>query len=368
MFDLTVPEELVLLQDQVRQFGAAVLRERHREFEAAGAVADPVRAEYAALGLAGMELPESLTGAGLGTLAKALVLEELGAADPGAALALDALGPALYPLAELGGEAALTRYALPLLEATEARALLVWGDSERPGRRCPLIRGGRATGTLPWVPAARADLLVILDTQGAAVIESGFRLTPVKGSGLRAAGAAELVLENAPLSAHWENPAGAERALARWRLYTAALLTGLMRTAAETSREYALQRVAFGKPIAHHQALAFLIADMHSAVDASRILVQEAAWRADAGLPFADAAATAFVEAAEAGMFVAPNALQIFGGQGFMQDLPLEKYLREARTLALMAGGIDLARDLAGAAVADCTAGFALSPLRAEDA
>lgn len=367
MFDLSQEEELVLLQDQVRQFGAAVLRERHREFEAAAAVPDEVRAEYAALGLAGLELPEALDGAGLGAVAKVLVLEELGAADPGAALALDALGPALYPLAELGGEAALTRYALPLLGDPEARALLVWGDSERPGRQCRLIENGRATGTLPWVPAARADLIVILDTQGAAVIDSGFRLTPVKGSGLRAAGAAELVLENVPLSAHWQDPAGAARALARWRLSVAALLTGLMRTAAETSREYALQRVAFGKPIAHHQALAFLIADMHSAVDASRILVQEAAWRADAGLPFADAAATAFVEAAEAGMFVTPNALQIFGGQGFMQDLPLEKYLREARTLALMAGGIDLARDLAGAAVADSADGFALSPVLAEE-
>ena len=88
------------------------------------------------------------------------------------------------------------------------------------------------------------------------------------------------------------------------------LLVGLMHTAAETSREYAMQRVAFGKPIAHHQALAFLIADMRSAVDATRILVQEAAWRADRGLGFTGAAATAFVEAVEAAglIFIGPPA------------------------------------------------------------
>ena len=66
-------------------------------------------------------------------------------------------------------------------------------------------------------------------------------------------------------------------------------------------------------------------------------------------------------------MFVTPNALQIFGGQGFMQDLPLEKYLREARTLGLLAGGVDLARDIAGTEVTTSSDGFALSPILAEE-
>ncbi|MFS2056206.1 acyl-CoA dehydrogenase family protein, partial [Variovorax sp. CT11-76] len=61
-----------------------------------------------------------------------------------------------------------------------------------------------------------------------------------------------------------------------------------MHAAADYSRRYALERVAFGKPIAHHQALAFLIVDMHSAVDAARQLLHEAAWRLDAGRPRAD--------------------------------------------------------------------------------
>lgn len=368
MFDMNPGEDLTLIQDQVRHFSTSVLRERHREFEDSHEIPASVQAEFAALGLAGLELPEALGGAGLGALAKALVLEELGAGDPGAALALDGLGAALHALAELGGEAALDAYAVPLLDKPAARALLVWGDSERPGgSRKPLAGARTCDGIVPWVPAQRADLVVVLDRDSAAVLDSGFRFTPLKGSGLRAAGAAQLEFIDAPIRERWQDRAGAARALARWQLYIAGLMVGLMRTAAETSREYAMQRVAFGKPIAHHQALAFLIADMRSAVDATRILVQEAAWRADRGLAFAGAAATAFVEAVEASMFVTPNALQIFGGQGFMQDLPLEKYMREARTLGLLAGGVDLARDIAGADVVASTNGFALSPILAEE-
>lgn len=368
MFDMSLGEDLGLIQDQVRHFSTSVLRERHREFEERHEVPEAVLAEFAALGLGGLELPETLGGAGLGALTKVLVLEELGAGDPGAALALDGIGAALYPLAELGGEAALEAYAVPLLDKPAARALLVWGDGERPGgSRKPLCGARTCDGIIPWVPAQHADLVVVLDREGAAVIDSGFRFTPLKGSGLRAAGAAQLDFIAAPIRERWQDRTGAARALARWQLHAAALLVGLMHTAAETSREYAMQRVAFGKPIAHHQALAFLIADMRSAVDATRILVQEAAWRADRGLAFTGAAAAAFVEAVEASMFVTPNALQIFGGQGFMQDLPLEKHMREARTLGLLAGGVDLAREIAGAEVLASAGGFALSPILAEE-
>ncbi|MGH7287574.1 MAG: acyl-CoA dehydrogenase family protein, partial [Myxococcota bacterium] len=133
------------------------------------------------------------------------------------------------------------------------------------------------------------------------------------------------------------------------------------RQAAEFSRAYAMQRVAFGRPIAHHQALAFLIADMRSAVDGARLLLHEAAWHADQGLPFETLAAAAFAEAIEVSGFVAPNGIQILGGHGFMQDYPVEKYAREARALGLLLGGIDLAREDAGRALAASEGPVALS-------
>jgi len=346
MIDLDLDPELELLRATARQFGAERLRPREREFEAARDVDAPTRRAFAEIGLAAVEWPESLGGAGLGALARSLVLEELGAADPGAALALDPLGPTFYALAELGEEPVLHEIARPLLERPGARAVLVWN-----GERRIELRAGRARGVVPWVPADRPDLLVVLDADSAAVIDDGIEALPLRGAGLRAAGASELRLDGAPVRRWWVDPRGARRALARARHYVASLLVGAMRASAEFSREYALQRVAFGRPIAHHQALAFLIADLATAVDAARLLVHEAAAALDAGAEADALCAAAFAEAAEQAMFVAPNAVQILGGHGFMQDYPVEKWMREARALGLLLGGVDAAREDAGQAI-----------------
>jgi alkylation response protein AidB-like acyl-CoA dehydrogenase len=216
-------------------------------------------------------------------------------------------------------------------------------------------------GTVPWVPADRIDLLVLLGGERVSVLRDGLSRTPLRGAGLRAAGASELRLAGARVVASWRNASGAARALAHARLYLGSLLLGVLREAAEFSRRYAMQRVAFGRPIAHHQALAFLIVDMRAAVDGARLLLHEAAWHADRGLPFETLAAAAFAEAIEASTFVGPNGIQILGGHGFMQDYPVEKYAREARALGLLLGGVDLAREHAGRALAACTPPLALS-------
>ncbi len=257
-------------------------------------------------------------------------------------------------LLEIGGEEAMVRFGRSVLDTPGARAVLVWNGDEA---RCRIATGGdRVSGALPWVPADRVDLLVLLDEQGATLVRDGIRCEPVRGAGLRAAGASALSLDAAPVVATPRGAEAATRALARAPLHTAALLIGIMRESAEFSRSYALERVAFGKPIAHHQELAFLIADMATAVDASRLLLWEAAWRLDEaaeGGPCstelaAEACATAFAEAVEQSQFVTPNGVQILGGHGFMQDYPVEKRMREARALGLLLGGVDRAREEAG--------------------
>jgi alkylation response protein AidB-like acyl-CoA dehydrogenase len=342
VIDLDLPDELALLRDTARGFARDRLRDAERASEAAREPAAEARKAFAEIGLAGLELPEAAGGAGLGALARVLVLEELAAADPGAALALDPLGPALYALLELGGEAALRELALPVLEAGGRAALAV--DLEGRIR----TRGGRAEGALSWIAADRIDLLVVLGRGGACAIREGIECEALRGAGLRAAGASSVALSGAPLCGAWEYPEGARRALARTRLYLAALLLGTMRASSEFARAYARQRVAFGRPIAHHQALAFLLVDLHAAVEGTRALVQEAAVRLDAGADAGEACATAFLEAAEQALFVTPNGVQILGGHGFMQDYPVEKWMREARALALLAGGVDAAREDAG--------------------
>jgi alkylation response protein AidB-like acyl-CoA dehydrogenase len=338
VIEFRLEPELELLRDTARHFAEAQLRPHDRVHEAARGVDAAARRAYAEIGLAG---------AGLGALARSLVLEELAAADAGATIALDPLGAAFHALAECGEEAGLRTWAAPLLERDGARAIVVWN-----GARGIEVAGGRASGFAPWVPADRADLVVLLDTDSVAVLDAGFTLAPLRGAGLRAAGASELRLEGAPVRDFWVHPAGARRALARARLDAASLLLGVMRAAADYARAYAQERVAFGRPITHHQALAFLIADMAMAVEGTRLVVYEAALRLDTGADAAEACASAFLEAAEQAVFVAPNAVQILGGHGFMQDYPVEKWMREARTLGLLLGGGDAAREDAGRALA----------------
>ena len=346
MIDFELPDELVLLRDTAQSFARAELTPREREHESAREVAPEVRERFEKTGLARLELPEALGGAGLGALARVLVLEELAAADAGAALALDPLGPALPALAELG-EAALDELVAPLLATSGARAVLVW-DLDHTLES----RDDRLWGEVPWVPADRADLGVVLRNREILVVRDGLALEALRGSGLRAAGASALRFEGARVVARRADASAAARARAGARLHGAALLVGVMRAAADFSRAYALQRVAFGRPIAHHQALAFLIADLASAVEGSRLLVWEAAARRERGGDASEACASAFLECAEQAMFVVPNGLQILGGHGFMQDHPLEKWMREARALGLLFGGVDAAREEAGAELA----------------
>jgi alkylation response protein AidB-like acyl-CoA dehydrogenase len=355
MIDFAIPDELELIVDTTRGFAGAHLAPHARDAEAARAVSVDVAARYTETGLATLELPAALDGAELGAVARALVNEELGAADAGAALALDPLGPALYAVLEAGGERAVREHLVPLLARPGARAVFIDAHDARLE-----TRGERLRGLVPWVPADRVDLLVYATDDEIVLAREGIRVKPVRGAGLRAAGASELTLD-APIVARFLDGEAVGEALARARIYYGSLLLGVLRQAAETSREYAMGRVAFGRPIAHHQALAFLITDMRIAVDGARLLLHEAAWHVDEGRPAEALAAAAFAEVIESSAFVGPNAIQILGGHGFMQDYPVEKYMREARALGLLLGGFDAAREEAGAALCASEPPLALS-------
>ncbi|MCP4039009.1 MAG: acyl-CoA dehydrogenase, partial [bacterium] len=256
MFDLDAGDELDLVVETARKFAQEELAPAMRDSEGARSPSDALRATWNEMGLASLEIPEALDGAGLGCLARVLVNEELAAGDVGAALALDPFGPAATALLEVGGDEA----AAMLLSATDqgsSRALLVVAEDAR-------IDLGENTVDceIPWVPAEDAAALVLLAGDGALLVTSGLEFEPVRGAGLRAAGGAALRLAGAECAGRWTNPARVLRARARARLYYASLLLGVMRGACEFSTAYSQQREAFGKPIGHHQALAFMITDM----------------------------------------------------------------------------------------------------------
>jgi len=336
-------EEYEILLNSVRAFAGEKLRPNLRASEADRGVSGEVRIAFNGLGLDMLQLPEALGGAALGMQARVLVNRELAKADAGAALALDRIGAALFVLDAFGGQEALERFVLPVLSSPEKRVALVLEDD------CTLdFDDGRIKATLPWVPSETADLVVGLGSDRAWAMDTGIAFLPIRGAGLRAAGAAELQLEG-PLTATWSSRDAASDALAKIRLYIASLLAGVLYDAVEFSRAYGMERVVFGRPVAHHQAMAFLMVDMHTAIERAWLLIEEAACRMDFGEAAHAEAAAAFVEAVEASRFIGPNAVQILGGHGFMADFPMEKAMRESRALGLLAGGVDRAREDAAA-------------------
>jgi acyl-CoA dehydrogenase len=346
MIDFGLSDEEELIRATAERFAQEQLRPHEREHEHGGVRAEVLRA-YSELALATLDVPESLGGQGLGTFAKCVVLEELARGDASAALALDGLGPARYFILELpAGEA--TSLLAPFRAQPERRAaLFVDGESTLS------FAHGRVTGTVPWVPADRVDLLVIVQGGAAYVVTDGIRVGRVDAGGLRAAGSSELVLEAAPIAGAVDDAVAVGRAFARTRCYAAALLTGTARAALEYAARYTQDRVVFGKPIAHHQGPAFLLAEMRTGIEAAHLALWRAAALGDRNDADALAAAAgAFGEAADQALFATQQAVQLLGGHGFITDHPVEKWMRDARLLALLWGGRDGA--LAEAAEAIC--------------
>jgi len=344
MFELGLSEEEQLIQEIARRFAAQRLAPKLREHERARRVPTALLEEFSMLGLAAVDRPAAAGGQALGAFCKALVLEELAAADSGATLALDGVGLAVYILME----------AAPDLMSCEKRWCAVEDDVGRLR-----VSGNRVTGKVPWLPAAEPGGLAILTADSALIVTEAIDGQPVQACGLEAAGACELTLDGAPIARRIDDARAVDRARARMRLHVASLLVGVARAACAYATRYATERTAFGRPIAHHQALAFLLVDMAMAVDAARMAVWRAAAAVDRGDDPRWPGAAAFAEAAEQALFVTPAAVQVLGGHGFMKDHPVEKYMRDARTLAQLCGGRD-ACELDGAAVVvDHDLGFA---------
>jgi acyl-CoA dehydrogenase len=135
------------------------------------------------------------------------------------------------------------------------------------------------------------------------------------------------------------------RFFARAQLATAARQVGLARASYETALAYTQDRLAFGKPVAHFQAVSFNLAEMHIDVEAARWMVWKAASELDGGAPTAlESVAKAAVQANEAAWRVADDGVQLLGGAGFIQDFPVEKWLRDTKALAMIGGTDELAQ------------------------
>ena len=355
MYDFALSPECELIRDAAVQFAGEHLRPGGRASEEAGGPDAELAARFHDAAFAELELPESMDGSGLGPLDKAIVLEALSFGDAPLALGLDGLGPALYPLTEMGGER-----GLELIAGNRTRGVRGWVVIDDESERFS-VSGDRIQGTWPWVPANTLDLLVVLRGDEAFVVTEGIGATPIKACAGRAAGAAELAVDG-PIAVRFESARGSERARARLRLYASSLLVGIADAALKYAITYTQERVVFGRPIAHHQGIAFLIAELATRVDGARLALWQAAWALGQEGDPTSAAAHAFMDAIEIALACGEQGVQLLGGHGYVQDHPSEKWMREARTFAQLWGGRDAALHDLAERVMDASAevGFAV--------
>jgi len=130
----------------------------------------------------------------------------------------------------------------------------------------------------------------------------------------------------------------AMRALDSGRITIAASAVGLARRAFEEAKNYSKIRVQFGKPISQFQAIQTMLSEMAMTIEASRLLVQKAAFLRDQKMPYSKEASMAKTLASDTAMKVTTDAVQVFGGNGYCQDYPVERLMREAKVLQIVEG------------------------------
>ncbi len=295
-------------------------------------------AQLAELGYLGLLLPEDAGGAGVGHVGLAAVLEEMGrVAFPGPfldqILAIETLRRCPGDEARRWLERALGGDVLVVLARAETLSL------DEPAQPETRLADARIVGRKRWVPfGAQADALLVTTDQGLALVprpDSGWNATPLETIDL-AQRFAEIPLA-APGSALL-GPAATDAALAEvdrtGALAAAALLLGVMERSLELTRDYTVERQAFGAPIASFQALQHRMADMLIQTEGTRAAVYRAAWATDA--EDADAArlvAVAKAQAGDASRFVCGETIQLHGGVGYTWEYDPHIYYKRAKTL-----------------------------------
>lgn len=328
-----------------------------------------VLTELGALGFLGMMTPEADDGMGLDTLTYLLALEELAAADASVAVAVGIHHALQSGLLQRHGSAAQReRWLRPLARGELLAAFAVAepdAGSDTGALRMQAVREGDGwvlTGTKAWVTnGAAADVVIVLArtasrTDAAAMsafivpaVLAGYR-PRADTMGLRAASLASVTLAGVPVPADHlvgEEGRGFEYALEVRdisQLGTAIVAVGIARRALEHAVGYCAERKQFGQALREFQALQFKLADMATRVAAARALAHSAAAARDRGEASAGAASMAKLLASETAMWVTTQAIQLFGGYGYMRDFPVEKLFRDAKGTELLDGTSEMLR------------------------
>ncbi|HEX2314637.1 MAG TPA: acyl-CoA dehydrogenase family protein [Thermomonospora sp.] len=329
------------------------------------------------LGFLGMTLPEEYGGSGGDHLSYCLVLEELGRGDSAVrGIVSVSLGLVAKSIGTYGDEEQ-KRAWLPRLTSGEALGCFALTEpgigSDAANLTTKAVRDGDdwvLSGTKMFITNGTwADVALVFARSGgqghrgitAFLVPTdadGFTAREIHGKlGLRGQATAELVLEgvrvpdSARLGPEGKGFSVAMAALAKGRMSVAAGCVGIAQGCLDAAVGYARDREQFGKPIAGHQLVQELLANIALDVDAARLLTWRVADLIDRGLPFATESSKAKLFASEAAVRAANDALQVFGGYGYIDEYPVGKYLRDARVMTLYEGTSQIHRLLIGRAL-----------------
>ncbi|MGY1979189.1 acyl-CoA dehydrogenase family protein [Nocardia gipuzkoensis] len=330
-----------------------------------------------ALGFLGLTIPEQYGGSGGDHLTYCLALEELGRGDSAVrGIVSVSLGLVAKSIHHFGTEEQKQTWLTRLVagEALGCFALTEPGTgSDAAQLRTRAVRDGSdwiLSGTKMFITNGTwAEVALVFARTGgeghrgitAFLVPTdtpGFTAREIHGKlGLRGQATAELVLDgvrvpdSARLHAEGKGFTVAMAALAKGRMSVAAGCVGLAKACLDAAVGYATQREQFGKPIAAHQLVQELLADIALDVDAARLLVWRVADLVDRGEDFAVASSQAKLFASEAAVRAADRAVQVFGGYGYIDEFPVGKYLRDAKVMTLYEGTSQIQKLLIGRAL-----------------
>ena len=367
-FDLT-PEQKVL-QEKARKFAKEVMLPLAAKYDREGTFPVEVMEKAHREGFFTPLIPKQYGGQGIGVLDNCIISEELAAGCMGMYVSIFVSTLALYPIIRFGTEDQKERFLRPFCEkfsiASYCLSEPAVGSDPASMRTTAVLDGDHylLNGTKMWITnGGYADFYLVFATIDPGKKHRGIisLIVPAKSEGVshgepidkmgqRASNTTAVIFKNVRVPK--ENLLGgagdgfkkAMAALDITRPMIAMGAVGIARTAMELAGRYALKRVQFGVPIARHQAIQFMLADMAKDIEAARLLVYKAAWLADRGLRNSKEASMAKAFAADMAMRVTTDAVQIYGGMGYTKWHPVEKLMRDAKVIQIYEGSAQVMR------------------------